>query len=64
MTTWRSSERPGSDQVRLLDVSGTTGGNLLAAPQIAPAAENGKLTALPGSASTTGAVPGQGSVAW
>jgi hypothetical protein len=26
--------------------------------------ENGKLTALPGSASTTGAVPGQGSVAW
>jgi hypothetical protein len=26
--------------------------------------ENGKLTALPGGASTTGAVPGQGSVAW
>jgi hypothetical protein len=26
--------------------------------------ENGKLTALPGSASTIGAVPGQGSVAW
>lgn len=57
-------DQAGRDEDRLLDVSGTTGGNLLAAPQIAPAAENGKLTALPGSASTTGAVPGQGSVAW